>query len=58
MISSEVAIANLVYRYAELINSGDFEGTAVLFSDFTYVSTWTGFVIRRVCHRHVHPPDR
>lgn len=31
MASSEVAIANLVYRYAELIDSGDLEGTSHLF---------------------------
>lgn len=31
MASSEVAIANLVYRYAELIDSGDLEGTSRLF---------------------------
>ena len=32
MASSETAVANLVYRYAELIDSGDFEGAAALFS--------------------------
>ena len=32
MVSSETAIANLVYRYAELIDSGNFEGAAALFS--------------------------
>ena len=32
MASSEVAIANLVYRYAELIDLGDFEGAAALFA--------------------------
>lgn len=32
MMSSETAIANLVYRYAELIDAGDFEGAAALFS--------------------------
>lgn len=32
MASSETAIANLVYRYAELIDSGDFEGAAALFT--------------------------
>lgn len=32
MVSSETAIANLVYRYAELIDSGDLEGAAGLFS--------------------------
>ena len=32
MASSEVAIANLVYRYAELIDSGDLEATAQLFA--------------------------
>lgn len=31
MVSSETAIANLVYRYAELIDSGNFEGAAALF---------------------------
>jgi 3-phenylpropionate/cinnamic acid dioxygenase small subunit len=32
MASSEVEIANLVYRYAELIDSGDLEGAAALFT--------------------------
>jgi 3-phenylpropionate/cinnamic acid dioxygenase small subunit len=32
MASSEVEIANLVYRYAELIDSGDLEGAAGLFA--------------------------
>ena len=32
MVSSETAIANLVYRYAELIDSGNFEGAAALFT--------------------------
>lgn len=32
MASSEVAIANLLYRYAEYIDSGDFVGAAGLFS--------------------------
>lgn len=32
MASSEVAIANLVYTYAERIDSGDLEGTAELFA--------------------------
>jgi len=32
MASSEIEIANLVYRYAEHIDSGDFEGAAGLFS--------------------------
>lgn len=31
MASSEVQIANLVYRYAEYIDSGDFTGAAKLF---------------------------
>jgi hypothetical protein len=31
MASSEVEIANLVYRYAEFIDSGDLEGAAALF---------------------------
>jgi 3-phenylpropionate/cinnamic acid dioxygenase small subunit len=31
MVSSETAITNLVYRYAELIDSGNFEGAAALF---------------------------
>jgi 3-phenylpropionate/cinnamic acid dioxygenase small subunit len=31
MVSSETAIANLVYRYAEIIDSGDLEGAAELF---------------------------
>jgi 3-phenylpropionate/cinnamic acid dioxygenase small subunit len=30
--SSEVAIANLVYRYAEYIDAGDLEGAAALFA--------------------------
>lgn len=32
MTSSEQAIANLVYRYAELIDAGDLEGAAALFA--------------------------
>lgn len=32
MTSSEQAIANLVYRYAELIDAGDLEGAASLFA--------------------------
>lgn len=32
MVSSETAIANLVYRYAELIDAGDFERAAALFN--------------------------
>lgn len=32
MISDERAIENLLYRYAELIDDGDFEGLAKLFS--------------------------
>ena len=32
MPSSETQIANLVYRYAECIDSGDLEGAAALFS--------------------------
>ena len=32
MTSSEVQIANLVYRYAEYIDSGDLEGAAALFA--------------------------
>lgn len=32
MTSSETAIANLVYRYAELIDSGNFDGAAALFA--------------------------
>ena len=32
MASSEVEIANLVYRYAECIDGGDFEGAAALFA--------------------------
>ncbi|MDE2410201.1 MAG: nuclear transport factor 2 family protein [Sphingomonadales bacterium] len=32
MASSEIAIASLVYRYAELIDSGNFEGAAALFA--------------------------
>lgn len=32
MASSEVEIANLVYRYAEYIDSGDLTGAAALFS--------------------------
>lgn len=32
MAHSETAIANLVYRYAELIDSGNFEGAAALFT--------------------------
>lgn len=31
MANSEVAIANLLYRYAEYVDSGDFEGAAALF---------------------------
>jgi 3-phenylpropionate/cinnamic acid dioxygenase small subunit len=31
MISSAVDIANLLYRYAELLDGGDLEGTATLF---------------------------
>ena len=27
-------------------------------SDFTYVATWTGFRLCRLCHRHLCPPDR
>ena len=33
MTHSETAIANLVYRYAELIDSGNFEGAAALFAN-------------------------
>ena len=32
MVSSEVEIANLVYRYAECVDSGDFEAAAALFT--------------------------
>lgn len=32
MAASEVEIANLVYRYAECIDAGDFEGAARLFA--------------------------
>jgi len=32
MASSEVAIANLVYRYAECIDAGDLEGAVALFA--------------------------
>lgn len=32
MVTSETAIANLVYRYAECIDSGDLEGAAALFT--------------------------
>lgn len=32
MASSEVEIANLVYRYAEYIDGGDFEAAADLFA--------------------------
>lgn len=32
MVSSEAAIANLVYRYAECIDGGDLEGAADLFA--------------------------
>ena len=32
MTSNEQAIANLVYRYAELIDAGDLEGAAALFT--------------------------
>lgn len=32
MVTSETEIANLVYRYAECIDSGDFEAAAALFS--------------------------
>lgn len=32
MASSEVLIANLLYRYAEYIDSGDLEGAAALFA--------------------------
>lgn len=39
MASSEVQIANLVYRYAELIDSGDLEGAADL---FLHARVWTG----------------
>lgn len=31
-VSNEVAITNLVYRYAELIDGGDFRGAAALFT--------------------------
>lgn len=32
-VPDHVAIANLVYRYAELIDAGDFEGIGELFAD-------------------------
>jgi hypothetical protein len=32
MTSSETAITNLVYRYAECIDAGDFDGAAALFT--------------------------
>lgn len=32
MTSSETQIANLVYQYAEYIDSGDLEGAAALFA--------------------------
>jgi len=38
MASSETAIANLLYRYAELIDSGDFEGAAALFRHCRVIS--------------------
>lgn len=39
MASSEVQIANLLYRYAELIDGGDLEGAAALFA---HARVWTG----------------
>ena len=39
MASSEVQIANLLYRYAEYIDSGDLEGAAAL---FTHARVLTG----------------
>ena len=41
MASSEVEIANLVYRYAEFIDSGDLEGAAALFTH-ARIKTATG----------------
>ena len=38
MASSETAIANLLYRYAELIDSGDFESAAALFRHCRVIS--------------------
>ena len=32
-MNDETAIANLVYRYAELIDAGDYDGIGALFAD-------------------------
>ena len=32
-MNDEAAIANLVFRYAELIDSGDYDGIGALFTD-------------------------
>ena len=37
MTSSAVEITNLLYRYAELMDAGDFEGCAELFADASIV---------------------
>ena len=34
-LPDHVAIANLVFRYAELIDAGDFDGIGALFADAT-----------------------
>jgi 3-phenylpropionate/cinnamic acid dioxygenase small subunit len=39
-------IAALVYRYAELLDAGDFDGVVALFADATWRSDITGAVLR------------
>jgi 3-phenylpropionate/cinnamic acid dioxygenase small subunit len=39
-------IAALVYRYAELLDGGDFDGVVAMFADATWRSALTGAVLR------------
>jgi hypothetical protein len=44
MSDAAVAVANLVYRYAECVDLGDFEGVGELFADATYRAVTDGRV--------------
>lgn len=50
MVSSETAIANLVYRYAECIDGGDLEGAAEL---FRHARIYMGTELGEIDHEQV-----
>ncbi len=43
-LPSHVALANLVFRYAELVDAGDFDGIATLFADGAITATGSDVV--------------